>query len=263
MMPPPFRNLAVVLILFFCFAPVSAQQLVTDKANILASARGKYYNLKAAGLIEFEANIQPNWTVVLGDAGNANNRAVLNGLKFSCAVDPDGKLRFTHSAEVPPRDQLAAERVARVIRSMEDALRGMFRNWSLFAFASPFPQAGTDYAIQKQENGYRLSQRQEDLQVEVDADNDFKIAEIRVSGSEVTASLKPVLENTPNGFLLRGYTASSQRLSGARATKVEAVLEYETVSGCVLPHRVLLDTTFEGIPAKVEWLFTDYKVKVR
>lgn len=257
--------LPVVCLSLLCVAmPLAGQQVVNDQARLLSTARQKYYNLNAAGLIEFQANIQPNWEVVLGDlAANANNRALLNGLKFSCALDPEGKLHFTHNAEVPPRDQVSAERVARVFRNMEDALRGFFRNWAIFSLTSPFPQVGTDYSVQQRDGGFKLSQRQAELLVEVEADNDFKVTEIKVSGPEVTASLKPVLESTPTGFLLKGYSANSQRLSGARATTIQAVLEYETVSGLVLPHRVVLDTTFEGIPAKVEWVFTDYQVKVR
>jgi hypothetical protein len=266
MMPTRFRKLALIPFLFsLCAAgPVAGQQSLTNNANLLSKARQKYYNLRDAGLIEFQANIQPNWEVVLGDlAAYSGNRAVLNGLKFSCSLDPEGKLHFSHSAEVLPRDQASADRVVRVIRNMEDALRGLFRNWSIFSLSSPFPQVGTDYSIHKREGGYKVSQRQAELLVEVDSDNDFKVTEIRVSGPEVNASLKPVLESTPTGFLLKGYTANSQRLSGARATTIQAALEYETVSGLRLLRRVVLDTTFEGLPAKVEWLFTDYQVKVR
>jgi hypothetical protein len=261
------RKLIQILVLISVgFAPrlAASQQVVTDKTSILSTARQKYYNLKDAGLVQFQVNIQPNWDVVLGDAGvKSNNRALLNGLRFSCSIDPEGKLRIDYRAEVPPRDQASADSVARIFKSMEDALRWFFRAWSIFSFTSPFPEVGSDYTIQKREHGYQLSQRQAELFVEVDADNDFMISEIRVTGSQLTASLKPVLESTPAGFLLKGYTANSQRSSGARATTVKALLEYETVSGLQLLRRVSLDTTFEGVPAKIEWVFTDYQVKVR
>ncbi len=42
-----------------------------DKKQLLSSARQKYYNLKRAGLVELESNIQPNWDVVLGAQTNA------------------------------------------------------------------------------------------------------------------------------------------------------------------------------------------------
>ena len=89
------------------------------------------------------------------------------------------------------------------------------------------------------------------------------INEIKVSGRDFNASLKPVLEKTGKGFMLKGYTATYQSLTGTRNTLVKALLEYEELSGLQLLHKVNLDTVFEGRPAQVEWLFTDYQVKVR
>jgi len=237
---------------------------LSEKTNILSSARQKYYNLRDAGLIELQANIQPNWEVVFAGAEvSSDDRTLLSALRFSCSIDPEGRLRFEHRSDVTPRNQAAADRIERVFRLMEDSLRGFFRNWSVFAFTAPFPNPGTGYAVKKRGTGYQFSQQLAELLVETDADNDFMITEIRVSRLDLTASLKPALERTPAGFLLKGYTASSQRWSGARATVIKALVEYETVSGLQLLHRVSLDTSFEGVPAKVEWLFTDYQVKVR
>jgi hypothetical protein len=253
------------LISFGC-APLvaAAQPLSIDKANVLSAANQKYYNLRNAGLTELQVNIQPNWDVLLAGADvPASERALLNGLRFSCSIDPQARLSINYRSETPPPDARSEQKVARMFRGMEDALRLFFRTWSLFSITSPFPTAGSEYAFEKKETGYHFSQQQAELLVETDADNDFMIKEIKVSRPELTASLKPVLERTPTGFLLKGYTANSQRSSGARATTIRALLEYDTVNGLKLLRRVSLDTTFEGAPAKVEWLFTDYQVKVR
>lgn len=267
MTQPDVRKLVQILVLISvgCAPHLAAsQQVVTDKANILSTARQKYYNLKDAGLVEFQANITPNWEVVLAGVDvPANDRALLNGLRFSCSIDPQARLSINYRTETLPPDARSAQKVSRVFRNMEDALRLFFRTWAVFSFTSPFPNPGSEYAVHKKESGYQFSQQQAELFVEMDSDNDFMITEIRVSRPELKASLKPVLENTPAGFLLKGYTANSQRLSGARVTTVKALLEYETVSGLQLLRRVILDITFEGVPAKIEWLFTDYQVKVR
>ena len=94
-------------------------------------------------------------------------------------------------------------------------------------------------------------------------DRDFVISEIKVSGRDFNASLKPVLEKTAQGFILKGYAATYQTLTGARNTSVKALLEYEELRGLQLLHKVNLDTVFEGTPAQMEWLFSDYQVKVR
>lgn len=260
------RFVRTLVVISLGCAPIlaAAQPLSTDKTNVLSRARQKYYNVKDAGLIELQVSIQPNWEVLLAEAlVPANDRALLNGLRFSCSIDPQARLSINYRTETLPPDARSAQKVSRVFRNMEDALRLFFRTWAVFSFTSPFPNPGSEYAVHKKETGYQFSQQQAELFVEMDSDNDFMITEIRVSRPELTASLKPVLERTPAGFLLKGYTANSQRSSGARATTVKALLEYETVSGLQLLRRVSLDTTFEGVPAKIEWVFTDYQVKVR
>lgn len=256
---------ALIFVLLAC-VPIrpGAQSSEGEKTFILSAARQKYYNLKQAGLIEFQANIKPNWDVLLpGTDEKSSARTLLNGLHFSCSIDPEGKLRLDHHADVTPTRQTLADGVDKTFKGMDESVSSFFGTWSIFALTSPFPRVGSDYAIEKRGGEYQFSQRQGELYVVVRTDSDFMITEIRVSGSELTASLSPVLEKTAAGFLLKGYTANSQRLSGARSTTVKALLEYETVGGLQLLHKVSLDTVFQGVPAKIEWLFTDYQVKAR
>ena len=89
------------------------------------------------------------------------------------------------------------------------------------------------------------------------------IIEIKVSGSDFKASLKPVLEKTTKGFILKGYAANFETPSGARRTLLKVRLEYQEVSGLQLPRKVSVDSVYQGRPAQIEWLFTDYQVKVR
>ena len=70
-----------------------------------------------------------------------------------------------------------------------------------------------------------------------------------------------MLEKTPKGFILTGYTASYQ--TDSRITRVEARLEYQEVNGLQLLRKVNMNTVYEGKPAQFEWLLSDYRVKVR
>ncbi|MFN2579002.1 MAG: hypothetical protein ABR607_15095 [Pyrinomonadaceae bacterium] len=256
---------AFSLVIFGCVpSPAGSQISEGEKAVILSAARGKYYNLKQAGLLEFRANIEPNWDALLPDTeARSTGRALLNALHFSFSVDPQGQLRLEHHVDGAPSNQKLAEGITRTFKGMDESISSFFRTWSIFLLTSPFPPAGSDYTIQKQANDYKFLQQQGELNVQVTTDNDFMISEIRVTGPELIASLRPVLEKTAGGFLLKGYTANSERLSGARKTTVKALLEYETASGMQLLHKVSLDTVFQGVPAKMEWLFTGYQLKLR
>ncbi len=100
------------------------------------------------------------------------------------------------------------------------------------------------------------------MDVAVDTDKEFAITEIRVIAVDRTSSLKPALEKTPAGLVLKGYTASSVRSDGNN-TAVVASLEYQTVNGLQLLQKVSLDTVFKGAIARFEWAFADYQVKLR
>jgi hypothetical protein len=92
-------------------------------------------------------------------------------------------------------------------------------------------------------------------------DRGFRINEIRVTGENFKASLKPLLKESPDGLILNGYAADYE--TGSRHTRVETRLEYQLVNGLQLPRKVNVNTVYEGKPAQIEWLFSDYKVKVR
>jgi hypothetical protein len=248
--------------LMLCGAPALAiaQSADFDKARTLLAARERYYNLRTLGLTEVQAAIQPNWDVLLEGTNPAPSaRTLLENLHFWFSVDAAGKLQLTHDGKALPADQV--EGVEKVFKNVNSSVTGVFRTWSIFLLSSPFPAPGSDYSIERRANGFRFSQRQNDLDVAIDTDNEFAVTEIRAASVERTSSLKPVLEKTPAGLVLKGYAASSRGPDGS-ITTVQVSLEYGTVSGLRLLHKVNLDTVFRGAAAKFEWVFTDYQVKM-
>jgi hypothetical protein len=237
-----------------------AQSVELDKAKTLQAARDHYYNLRTQGLAEVQVAIQPNWDLLLeGTNAAPTARTLLNNLRFWMSIDAADKLQLSHDGKAVPADQLEA--VEKIFKGMNSSVTGFVRTWSIFLLGSPFPAPGSDYAVERQANGFRFLQKQNDLDVAIDTDNEFAITEIRAVAVDRTSSLKPILEKTPAGLVLKGYTASSRRADGSNTT-VQASLEYGTVSGLRLLHRVNLDTVFQGAPAKFEWVFSDYQVKL-
>ncbi|HXI26548.1 MAG TPA: hypothetical protein VNG71_22030 [Pyrinomonadaceae bacterium] len=253
---------SLIAVMVFCFSAVcKAQTSDIDKAKTLQAARERYYNLRTLGLSDVQVAIQPNWDLLLEGTNPAPNaRTLLNNLHFWISIDAAGKLQLSHDAKAVPVDQLEA--VEKIFKGVNSSVTGFFRTWSIFLLSSPFPAPGSDYAVERRANGFRFLQRQNDLDVAIDTDNEFAVTEISAVAVDRTSSLKPILEKTPAGLVLKGYTASSQRPDGSNTT-VQASLEYETVRGLRMLHKVNLDTLFQGASAKFEWVFTDYQVKLR
>src|SRR5712692_4064683 len=89
------------LSLLICTAAISAANAApqSDKKETLSRARQRYYNLRQAGLVEFQANIKPNWDLLLtGVDLKSSSGNLFNGLQFTVSIDSASKLRMDHHA---------------------------------------------------------------------------------------------------------------------------------------------------------------------
>ena len=257
-----FKRSLFLSLIWAAVIPVAYAAPQSDEKQVLTRARQKYYNLRSSGLIELQSNIKPNWELVLaGVESNPNTMRLLSALQFSMSIDPDSKFRMDHHADIMPLDPKPFAEVNRVFKGMEEAVSRFIATWSVFMLTAPFPAIESNCEVRKTEDQYHFSHKEGANDVLTITDKDFMIVEIKVSGSGFNASLKPLLENTAKGFILKGYSANYQ--TGARNTVVKVRLDYQEVSGLQLPSKVNVDTVYEGKPAQIEWVFTDYRVKVR
>ena len=234
-----------------------------DKRQLLRNARQKYYNLKRAGLVEFESNVQPNWDVVLGAQTNAATVKLLNAIHFSMVIDSQSTFRMFHRTDDYAANQKAAGTLDPIYQGIYDAVSRFISTWSIFMLTSPFPDPDSECEIEQTADQVRFSRKEQNNQVTTVTNKDFSVVEITVVGEGFTASLKPVLENTTTGYILKGYTGDYRTPSGARETLLKVSVDYQEINGLQLPRKVYVETVYEKNPAQLEWLFTDYQVKVR
>lgn len=232
-----------------------------ERKQILATARQSYYNLRQAGLIEFQVSIKPNWQMVADFQSHSDVVKLLDGLHFSMSIDSESKLRIDHQTELIPTSAKSSDYIDRIFKDMDEAVSRFISTWSVFMLTSPFSTNDSSYEIMKLVDRYEFSRREGETNVVTVTGKDFRINEIRVTGPGFKASLKPALTETPAGFILNGYSARYE--TGSRNTAVDVRLEYQLVNGLQLPRRVNVNTLYEGKPGHVEWWFTDYQVKVR
>jgi hypothetical protein len=144
---------------------------------------------------------------------------------------------------------------------MDGAVKNFFGVWSIFMLTSPFPALESECQVNETPTQYLFSHKEGNLEVVTTTDKDFMVIEISVTAPGYNASLKPVFEKTSKGFILKGYVSRAQ--TGPRVTSLKTILEYEELNGVQMLHKVSVDALYDGIPAQMEWLFTDYQIKVR
>ena len=253
---------ATTLMVAVCtLANAGTQSSEVEKKQILATARQKYYNLRRSGLIEFEAIITPNWQVVADFRSNTAALEVLEGMKLSISIDSESKLRLDHRSNLVPATEKSSDYIKKIFDDMDLSVSRFISTWSLFMLTSPFSPVDSSYEITDFGDRYQFSRREGEANVVTLTDKNFKISEIKVTGAGVKASLKPALKETSGGFILDGYESKYE--TGSRHTRVEVRLEYQLVSGQQLPRKANVNAVYGGKPAQIEWLFSDYKVKVR
>ena len=261
--PSRVNNCVVATLLVAVACSLSRAAPQNDEARkkqILTTARQRYYNLRQAGLTEFQVNIRPNWQEVADFQSNTAALRVLEGLHFTISIDSQSKLRMDHQSESIPANQKTSDYIEKIFKDMDAAVSRFISTWSVFMLTSPFSPDDSSYEIKEFADRYQFSHPEGATNVVTLADKRFKINEINVSGASFKALLKPMLKETPAGLILDGYAASYE--TGSRNTQVEVRLEYQLVSGLQLPRKVNVNTLYEGKPAQLEWLFTDYQVKV-
>jgi len=263
-LPTRVRNciVATTLVAVACsLSKAGTQSNEVERKQILTTARQRYYNLRQAGLIEFQVNLKPNWQVVADFKSNTDALKVLEGIHFSMSIDSESKLRLDRWTELIPTSEKTSDYMKKIFDDMDQAVSRFISTWSVFMLTSPFSPGDSSYEITEFADHYQFSRPEGATNVVTVTGKDFKISEIRVSGESFKASLKPVLKETPGGFILNGY--ASRYETASRTTLVEVRLEYQLVSGLQLPRKVNVNTLYEGKPAQMEWLFSDYQVKVR
>jgi hypothetical protein len=166
-----------------------------------------------------------------------------------------------HPTDFIPATEKAADYMKKLFDHMDQAVSRFISTWSVFMLTSPFSPADSSYEITEFADRYQFSRREGETTVVTLTDKNFKINEIKVTGAGFKASLKPELKQTSEGFILDGYESKYE--TSSRETRVEARMEYQLVSGLQLPRKVSVNTVYEGKPAQIGWLFSDYKVKVR
>ena len=179
------------------------------------------------------------------------------------AIDAQSTFNMFHRTDEYAAKQKASGALDPIYLGMHDAVSRFISTWSLFMLTSPFPDPDSECEIEQTADQIRFSRKERNNQVTTITNKDFSVSEITVVGEGFTASLKPVLETAPTGYMLKGYSGDYRTSSGARETLLKVSVDYQEIKGLQLPHKVYVETVYEKNPAQIEWLFTDYQVKVR
>jgi hypothetical protein len=277
-MKKTMRNGHAIVLVTLCLLGLALPAAAADKKpaakppdqnkQILHQARAAYYNLRNEGLLEFRANVVPDWSPILeplrknADAASIERaKKILGGLHFELALDKSNKVSVTHSADSNPENPEMAKGFNQIFEGMEQALKGFFDTWSPFMLTSMFPDEDSEFQLDDLGDKYRLSYKEGDADVVLTMSKNFVLSEAKVTSPKFTSLLWPEFNATSKGFVLSGYTADYRSTSGDETVKLKTRIGSRDVNALQLPGKLTLDANYNGSPYLMELAFTDFHVE--
>lgn len=254
-----------LILTWFCILAIPEMQAsVQDgKRDLLRQSIQSYYSLRRLGLLEFRANVQPNWVAMAKDTkGNPEAMKMLNGLRFLVSLRPDGSVKVDYESAAPiPTAQEG--NIKQIYAGMDEMLTGFFATWNLFMLTSPFPAAESEYQLQDLGEKYLLTYKEGSTDVSTTMTREFGITEVKVSAEAFKASVKPQFTKTPKGYVLVGYEGSYEPTVGPGKTRLSVRVEYQEINGFQLPRKLNLDGIYDGSLVQAELQFSQYLLKTQ
>lgn len=257
------RKLIVAALVLAFHSVVVFPQSSEDK-ELIRKARQHYYNLRALGLISFEAKLQPNWKVALVNMPqNPVGTKVLNGLHFSMSLDEDSEVTVKHRADVPAPDREMQAGVEQIVSGLNQMITGFVSTWRLFMLERPLPDPNIAFKLEDLGASYLMSYKENAADVVISMTKELAITNMSVSMPSFQASVNPVFQMTDQGYVLVGYFGAYHPISGPGKGTIKVQVDYQDVKGLKLPQKLYIDTVLDGSPAAMELLFSNYSVSSR
>src|SRR5258705_89043 len=249
----------LTLVLFISTFPFARAQGKADDQKVLDDMRPSYSTLQRQGLVELRASVTPNWEPLLVEVEPARRPAALKlaaQLHFSVAADAKGTVKVTHHIMGRPSGRVASEALETLAKGIEQSIYGFLISWVPFMLSHLIPEKLDHFVLQDLGKEYLLSFKDGGSDVSVSMTKEFVIRELKTS----QGSLKPLLQQTRNGFMLTGYEGDYQDAALGHVT-LKATLDSQVVGRMQLPRRVVLSTTIGENRTRVELGFTNYQLK--
>jgi hypothetical protein len=233
------RRLALLLALL----PLAAGEALADNKETLDAARAAYYSLRREGLTGFSCLVTPNWDGVLAARRRTDPAAAdkayktLSALTFGVEVAPGQRAKVMHTD--PPGlggSEKEVEALKLVTSGIEQTLTGFFDAWAPFVMTSPIPPATAEVA--EAHGLWIVDYKEGTTQVGLTMRGDYTIESTRILTSTFASVIQPQFVKFPKGLMLTAMQGSYRKLPTGPAASLQLRIEYQDVSGFVLPKRL-------------------------
>ena len=229
--------------LLLALLPLTAAEALADNKETLDAARAAYYSLRREGLASFSCLVTPNWDLLLASrwrtdpAAAAKIYKTFSGLTFGVEVGNGPRPKVLH-ADVPGTDS-ESEGMKRLAGGIEQTVSGFFDAWTPFVLTSPIPAAGASTEV-TEVHGLKIVDFKETTGASVGLvmRDDYTIESTRILTDTFASVIQPQFVKSPKGLLLTAIQGSYRKLPSGPPLSLQLRIEYQDVSGFMLPKRL-------------------------
>jgi hypothetical protein len=197
----------VLLSLATLFTAIAyGQALSTGDREIVSSARGRYYNLEAAGFQSLSCSVKFDFSTVpqLPSSNDDDARKVIQQTDFILTLEGKGpKIEHHFPANASEANQRRAEQTINLLAAL---LGGVFQTWPTKGFQGPIPPFDSQIAsVSSTAGGYLFTLRVPGGPVLVSTDKNYLVTEITSIGGKIIE--RPTYAPSPDGMVFVGNSA--------------------------------------------------------
>ncbi len=236
-----------------------------NQAAYLLKARQAYYSLSRERMDQIQADLVPNWRLVLDEQKVPEDTLKLaveklNGIRFTLTVNRKGGASITHTTVAADNDQMAAG-LKQIYDGMEQMTVGFFDTWSPYMVTPPLPEVGTPFQLEEVGVWTTLSYKEGDAKVETTLGKDYAVSVMKVTTPAFNSTISPRFTKSPKGLVLIGYQATYRTAASADATDLTVSIENQEVDGLTLPKKMDLRGSYGASPFHVEVTFRQARTR--
>jgi hypothetical protein len=255
----------LVLVVFWAVAGICAPVAsCAGKGEVLKEANGVYYSLNNNGFMELSCQVIPDWDITYKDlkmdaVGRDQVLPAAKQTQFRVAVGPSGATSVSHQSDVAPPTEEVAKRLRATTSGMEQILTGFFQMWQQFMVNSPLPGSASEYQMEENSNGYRLTIDEKDVHAAISMGRDFVIDTVEAKTPEFEGTVHPHFVPHAGGLVLGKYEANYGE--GSASQDISVRVEYQDIQGLPIPRVVTMTVSFPQGKVNEPITFTDCRVK--
>ena len=242
-------------------APSTAPAAPADaNTAFLTKASSIYYSTTKQGLTGFDCAVHPDWanlfkTVAIqkGIPPTEDQKpvALLNTVKITMHArlnGPGSGLDWNPPDPTAPPDQESIDLLNQMHQGIGQTLQGFLQFWAPFVNGSVIPDSPTGIEITKTAAGHSIHavDGTTTLTEVLDTDDVLKEFYVETGGAKIT--FNPSYKPTPKGLLVSAFDATivPPGATPDKQQKMKVGVEYQTVSGFLIPSTLSMDVTGTG-----------------